>query len=222
MKKKLLGMILTISLLAAQTVTVSAEGSRTAAVTLPGDYASYYELTEGTAETFSYLEADHPEVLEAILAINNGEKDLHQAIAEQAPDLADALADKDLVTPFFDLVPINGGVQTEDGKYLVTLEVPALTSSMTEIGLLHYSTVRNLWEIVEPTEVNYDEKLITAEFEDLSPAAVIAKVHAETAGDTAARTGDISGSMMNWYLGLAVVAAALIIGCAAWRKTKIK
>lgn len=217
MKKKLLGMILTISLLAAQAVTVSAEGSRTAAVTLPGDYASYYELTEGTAETFSYLEADHPDVLETILAINNGEKDL-QAIAEQAPDLADALAGKDLVTPFFDLVPINGGIQTEDGKYLVTLEVPALTSSMTEIGLLHYSTVRNLWEIVEPTEVNYDEKLITAEFEDFSPVAVIAKINT----DTAARTGDTSGSMMSWYLGLAVVAAALIIGCAAWRKTKTK
>ena len=160
---------------------------------------------------------DHPDVLETILAINNGEKDL-QAIAEQAPDLADALAGKDLVTPFFDLVPINGGIQTEDGKYLVTLEVTALTSSMTEIGLLHYSTVRNLWEIVEPTEVNYDEKLITAEFEDFSPVAVIAKINT----DTAARTGDTSGSMMSWYLGLAVVAAALIIGCAAWRKTKTK
>lgn len=219
MKKKILGIILAGSLLAAQAVTVFAEGSRTAAVTLPGDYASYYELTEGTAETFSYLEADHPEVLETILAINNGEKDL-QAIAEQAPELAEALAGKDLVTPFFDLVPINGGIQTEDGKYLVTLEVPSLTTAMTEVKLLHYSTVRNLWEIVEPTEVNYDEKLITAEFEDLSPVAVIAKVNAEATEDTAARTGDSSGSMVGWSLGIAVVAAAVIIGCVAYRKMK--
>ena len=72
--------------------------------------------------------------------------------------------------------PINGGIKTDDGKYIVTFSVPELTRTMTNVKLLHYSTDRDIWEIITPNEVNYEQKQITAEFIDLSPVAVIADV----------------------------------------------
>ena len=72
-------------------------------------------------------------VLAMIMAVNAGTETLQELAAEQAPELADILADKEMITPFFDLVPINGGIQTDDGKYLVTLSVPTLTEGMTDV-----------------------------------------------------------------------------------------
>lgn len=219
MKKRILGTILTIGLIAAQAVTAFASGSRTADVTLPGDNANYYKVTEGSAETFSYLAEEHQDVLDAILSVNKGEADL-QLIAEQAPDLADELSGKTMVTPFFDLTPVNGGVLTADGKYLVTIEVPALSTAMTEVKLLHYSTERSIWEIVDPTNVDYESKQITAEFEDLSPVAVIAKVDASA--DTSVGTSPQTGQSSAWILWIAAAAVLVLAGAAVYRKGKMK
>lgn len=81
-----------------------------------------------------------------------------------------------MVSPFFDLKPVNGGIKNEEGKYVVTISVPSLTKAMTDVQILHYSTVRNLFELITPTSVDYEGKTITAVFEDLSPVAIIAKL----------------------------------------------
>lgn len=39
--------------------------------------------------------------------------------------------------------------------------------------MLHYSMERTVWEIIDPTEVDEEAKTLTAEFEDLSPIAII-------------------------------------------------
>src|SRR5699024_1374506 len=95
------------------------------------------------------LAASAPEVMAKIEAVNSGAETL-QSVADLAPALEDDLAGRVMLTKFFDLIPINGGVQTEDGKYRVNLSVPALTENVSEVKLLHYSTSRNVWEIVEP------------------------------------------------------------------------
>lgn len=179
-------------------------------------------MSEGTAETFSYLHESAPEVEAKILAVNSGEATL-QSIAEQAPELAKELEGKSLITKFFDLEPINGGIRTEDGKYKVTLSVPALTEALTNVRLLHYSTERNLWEIVTPTDVNYKNKQITAEFIDLSPVAVIADVdESRTEGNdtTGSGTSPKTGVSSDW--GMYMGAAVLLFGTAivVMRKTK--
>ena len=185
---------------------------------LPGDSASYYEVAEATEEVFAASGVTDDAVLSKIMAVNASTETL-QSVAELAPELEADLADKDMLTPFFDLVPVNGGIQ-ENGMYVVTLSVPTLTEGMTDVRLLHYSTERSLWEIVEPTDVDYAAQTITAEFEDLSPVAVIANTDNAAAADTATGTSPQTGMSSSWmlWLGAAVVLAAA--GAVTYRKVR--
>lgn len=220
MKKRLFGMILGAALIVTQAATVFAAGSRTADVALTGDSASYYEVTEASEEVFSQNGVADDSVIAMIMAVNAGTKTLQDLAAEQAPELADILADKEMITPFFDLVPINGGIKTDDGKYLVTLSVPTLTEGMTDVLLLHYSTVRSVWEIVEPTDVDYASQTITAEFEDLSPAAVIANTDNAAAADTATGTSPQTGMSSSWMVWLGAVVVLAAAGAVTYRKAR--
>lgn len=223
MKKRLFGTILAAALIVSQAVTTLAAGSVSGQVALPDDYSAYYEITEATAESFADVQEAAPEVYEKIMAINEGTETL-QSIAEQAPELAAELEGKDMVTPFFDLSPVNGGVLTEDGKYRVMLSVPVLTNLMRNVRLLHYSVVRNVWEIITPENVDYTNRRIEAIFDDLSPVAVIADVDAASSSDTvtgsAQGTSPKTGMTDIWMLwaGAAVVLTAA--GVLTYRKAR--
>ena len=214
MKKKIFGTILAAALVVSQAVTVFAAGSKVGEASLAGDNAGQYTMTAIT----SSVEGVEAASMEAILAVNEDPSSL-QAVADVAPDLKDELAGKEAITPFFDLTALDGATKTEDGKYAVTLSVSSLTSAMTDVKLLHYSTVRSLWEIVEPTNVDYTNKLVSAEFEDLSPVAVIANTGA-AASDGAEGTSPQTGIASDWmvWLGAAVVLAAA--GVVTYRKAR--
>lgn len=205
MKKRLFGTLLAAALVVTQVVSVFAAGSKTTQATPSGESVGKYEITEGTAENFS--EVKEQAVLDKILAVNNGTATL-ESIAEQAEAIKDELTGKVLVTKFFDLVPINGGVKTEDGKYKVTFTVPNLTEALQDVKVLHYSTQRAVWEVITPDNVNYSTKEITAQFEDLSPVAVIGKnTGAGTATDSTTGTSPKTGVASDWilYAGASVV-----------------
>lgn len=215
MKKRLFGTLLAAALVVTQVVSVFAAGSKTTQATPSGESVGKYEITEGTAENFS--EVKEQAVLDKILAVNNGTATL-ESIAEQAEAIKDELTGKVLVTKFFDLVPINGGVKTEDGKYKVTFTVPNLTEALQDVKVLHYSTQRAVWEVITPDNVNYSTKEITAQFEDLSPVAVIGKnTGAGTATDSTTGTSPKTGVASDWilYAGASVVllgAAVVVLG----------
>lgn len=215
MKKRLFGTLLAAALVVTQVVSVFAAGSKTTQATPAGESVGKYEITEGTAENFS--EVKEQAVLDKILAVNNGTATL-ESIAEQAEAIKDELTGKVLVTKFFDLVPINGGVKTEDGKYKVTFTVPNLTEALQDVKVLHYSTQRAVWEVITPDNVNYSTKEITAQFEDLSPVAVIGKnTGAGTSTDSATGTSPKTGVASDWilYAGASVVllgAAVVVFG----------
>lgn len=215
MKKRLFGTLLAAALVVTQVVSVFAAGSKTTQATPSGESVGKYEMTEGTTENFS--EVKEQAVLDKILAVNNGTATL-ESIAEQAEAIKDELTGKVLVTKFFDLVPINGGVKTEDGKYKVTFTVPNLTEALQDVKVLHYSTQRAVWEVITPDNVNYSTKEITAQFEDLSPVAVIAKnTGAGTATDSTTGTSPKTGVASDWilYAGASVVllgAAVVVLG----------
>lgn len=215
MKKRLFGTLLAAALVVTQVVSVFAAGSKTTQATPAGESVGKYEMTEGTAENFS--EVKEQAVLDKILAVNNGTATL-ESIAEQAEAIKDELTGKVLVTKFFDLVPINGGVKTEDGKYKVTFTVPNLTEALQDVKVLHYSTQRAVWEVITPDNVNYSTKEITAQFEDLSPVAVIGKnTGAGTATDSTTGTSPKTGVASDWilYAGASVVllgAAVVVLG----------
>lgn len=215
MKKRLFGTLLAAALVVTQVVSVFAAGSKTTQATPAGESVGKYEMTEGTAENFS--EVKEQAVLDKILAVNNGTATL-ESIAEQAEAIKDELTGKVLVTKFFDLVPINGGVKTEDGKYKVTFTVPNLTEALQDVKVLHYSTQRAVWEVITPDNVNYSTKEITAQFEDLSPVAVIGKnTGVGTSTDSTTGTSPKTGVASDWilYAGASVVllgAAVVVLG----------
>lgn len=215
MKKRFFGTLLAAALVVTQVVNVFAAGSKTTQATPSGESVGKYEITEGTAENFS--EVKEQAVLDKILAVNNGTAAL-ESIAEQAEAIKDELTGKVLVTKFFDLVPINGGVKTEDGKYKVTFTVPNLTEALQDVKVLHYSTQRAVWEVITPDNVNYSTKEITAQFEDLSPVAVIGKnTGAGTSTDSTTGTSPKTGVASDWilYAGASVVllgVAVVVLG----------
>lgn len=237
MKKKIMGAILAAALIASQVVTAFA-GSKTSEVILPDDFAAYYVVTEGSEEAFAEAEAVSPQTVDAIMEVNNGSMTLAQLIAdmkellgtegaaglkmteEQIDALAADLRSRTFVTKFFDLEPVNGGIKDDNGDYLVTLSIPAISSSMTDIAFLHFSTDRAVWEVVEASDVDYANKEITASFKDLSPVAVIAKVDtsADNAIGTSPQTGRFSVSVL--WIGAAVILGTA--GIVVLRKRKEK
>ena len=237
MKKKIMGAILAAALIASQVVTAFA-GSKTSEVILPDDFAAYYVVTEGSEESFAEAEAVSPQTVDAIMEVNNGSMTLAQLIAdikeligtegaaglkmteEQIDALAADLRSRTFVTKFFDLEPVNGGIKDDNGDYLVTLSIPAISSSMTDIAFLHFSTDRAVWEVVEASDVDYANKEITASFKDLSPVALIAKVDtsADNAIGTSPQTGRFSVSVL--WIGAAVILGTA--GIVVLRKRKEK
>lgn len=213
MKKRIFGTVLAAALIVTQAVAAFAAPSKT---TTPS--ANGYVVTAASAEAFADVKND--EIVNDLLAANNGTKTLAEVVEKTNPELKDQLTAKEMVTSFFDLKLEDGTVKNEAGKYVVTLSVPSLTKAMTDVQILHYSTVRNLFELITPTKVDYDNKTITAEFEDLSPVAVIAKVDASKAADSTVGTSPKTGVPSTWmvFFGAAVVLAG--VSAVAYRKER--
>ena len=235
MRKRILGTILAAALVVTSAVSVFAAGSRTTQVTLVGESAASYQVSEGTAENFASAQEAAPKVVEKILQVNEGTltlptlvQQLKEIIAnptagqtelnmteEEVDALAQEVEGKSMVTQFFDLIPINGGVQTEDGKYIATISVPSLTEAMTNVKILHFSTERLVWEIIEPNDVNYTNKQITAEFQDLSPVAVIADIdESKAAGTDTTGTGVAPKTGVDSTWGVYAAGAVVLLGAA--------
>lgn len=223
MKRKLFGTLLAAALVVTSAVTAFAAGSKTAAPTLVGDSVGKYEVKEITVEAFPELAESKPEVIDVILNINAGTASVDK-IAEQAPELKEQLEGKSLVSKFVDITALDAATKTEDGKYQVTLSVPGLTDAESDVLVLHYSTVRNVWETITPSNVDVANKQLTAEFEDLSPVAVIAKVDAAKAAGTT--TGTTTGTATSPKTGVAsdwavfMGAAVVLLGASVFAFAK--
>lgn len=221
MKKRIFGTILAAALIVTQAVAAFAAPlapSKTALPSVTGSSASSYIITAASSESFS--DVKNEEVINDLLAVNNGTKSLTDVVGKTTPELTDQLAGKEMVSPFFDLKPVNGGIKNEEGKYVVTISVPSLTKAMTDVQILHYSTVRNLFELITPTSVDYEGKTITAVFEDLSPVAIIAKVDASKAADSTVGISPKTGVPSTWmvFFGAAVILAG--VSAVAYRKER--
>ena len=213
MKKRILGTLLAAALVVTQAVSVFAAGSKTTQATPAGESVGKYEMIEGTEENFKEVAEKAPEVAEKIVAINEGTATL-ETVAEQAEQLKEELTGKTLVTKFFDVKPVDGGVKAEDGKYIVTFHVPNLTEALQDVKVLHYSTERAVWEVINPENVDYAKKEITAKFEDLSPVAIIGKNTGagSSTTDSSASTSPKTGVGSDW--GIYVSASVLLLGAA--------
>lgn len=221
MKKKLLGSVLAVAVLAVSSLGAFAAGSKTADVTPVGDNSGNYVVTQYEEEKMAELEAEAPDVAELVRQANDDEITTEEMIArvlemveatnpDELENFRQELEGKTMLTMFVDLDTVGDVVLNEDGMYETTLSVPTLTEAATNVRILHYSTVRSLWEIVIPSDVNYEDKEITAAFEDLSPIVVLADVD-ETA-DVAEGTSPKTGVTSDWSLYMA--GAVVLFGAA--------
>lgn len=219
MKKKLISAGLLIAMLVMQVMSVSAAGSKTTGAAVTGNAQAYYEIRELTDDIFAEEGIDQ-DVIDLIKAVNDGTKTLDDIAAAQ-PEIADELKGMSLVTPIFDLIPINGGIRNaDDTEYIVQkISVSTLAQGMSGVKVLHYSTERKVWEIINPTNVDLEGKTVEVNFTDLSPVAIIAKVDASQAVNNAEGTAPKTGvesnhAWMAWGCAAVVLfAAAAVVAC---------
>lgn len=191
LRKRIMVCTLAAAMLLGSAAGVYAEGSRTNDLTVTDVSAQEYQITGKIGESDSYkeLKEKEPDIVEIIDQVNDGTMEMSDFITkltEKSDALTDetakqdlekvieALRTKDFVTGFVDLIALEAAEKNAEGMYEVTISVPSLTDQLRNVQILHYSTERSLWEIVDPTEIDTEEKTVTAEFEDLSPIAVIA------------------------------------------------
>ena len=207
MKKKLISLAMLVTVFAMQVVGVSA-ASKTATMAATGAAQGKYDVKAMSQSEVADVAKVNQTAADLIKDVNAGTKTLDD-IAKAESSIASDLAGESLVTALID-----GGVQLADGRYQVTLSVPALTKGMTDVKVLHFSTARNVWEVITPSNVDLNNKELTFEVQDLSPIAIIAKVDASqevtnTTG-TSPKTGVDSTNTVP-FAGAAVV----LLGAAA-------
>lgn len=120
------------------------------------------------------------ELMDTIQAINKDPEKVKEILTD-SKTIVDEDDDIDvskleLLTQVQDLsiVDLATGKIIKDAKDVtVTWEVTNLKKDLGEVRVLHYSTVRDVWEILKPEKVDYKEKAVTQHFEDLSPVAVV-------------------------------------------------
>ena len=214
MKKKVISLIMLVALFAMQVMSVSA-ASKTTGMALTGSASPAYELREMNDSILAGI--GNEDVAQLIRDINAGKKTLAD-LAKTAPDIAAQLEGKTLITPIMDLIPINGGIKSADGKqYIVQkISVSTLAKGMTDVQVLHYSIANQKWEIITPDSVDLNSKEIEVKFNDLSPVAVIANVDAAQAVNNTAGTSPKTGDNTPFaalFAMMGISAAGLIFAC---------
>lgn len=127
------------------------------------------------------------------------------------------LSEFSLLTKLQDLQAFDADGNRLEENVTISWEVPNLTSELGEVYVLHYSTKADKgWEVIKPDEVNYDTKMITATFEDLSPVAVIYK---STENVPTENPNTSTSTNAGLYLGVGAV-ALVAIGLIVFKKHK--
>ena len=171
MRKKILATLMVVGLLAAQTLTVCAAGSAAAGAQVSSGYTV------------------------AVDAKNGEEKNLTEMVKNSPDEVKKAVEGKKALTGVMDVKP--DGAHKVDGKYVVTFTVQNLTSSMSEVTVLHF---------------NKDAKTVTAKFASLSPVVIVAK---EASTGNGSGSGSSSGSSSSSSSSSSAAAASPKTGVAS-------
>ena len=146
-------------------------------------------------EVFTTLETEDKEMADLIKEVNEGTKDM-KAFTEKLSAVLETVTDEeakaalentikeieeknlDFLTGFMAL-EAEEGVTVEknaNGKYDVTIQIPILKDTLKDVNILYYNKELKIWEIIEPTAVDFEKQTIEFEVEDFSLLAVLANV----------------------------------------------
>lgn len=143
-------------------------------------------------------------VVEDITKINSGES-LEEVLKHTSLNLAGFK----ILNDIDDLIAYDkyNNVILHPKNVTVSWEVPNLSKNFKDVRVLHYSTVRNVWELITLDDLDFENKLITCTFEDLSPVCVIYN----EAGQDNMATGDDTNLVFEYTLLISSVLVAFVI-----------
>lgn len=192
--KKILAGILTAAMLMSP-ATAWAGPSITDKVVVVEDSVGKYIVTDKVeeSEVFKTIETEDKEMTDLVKEVNEGKKDikafteklkaqLETITDEKAKDAIEkvikAVEEKKLefLTGFMSLEKETDAEveKNENGKYEVTIHVPILVKDLKDVVILYYNKELKCWEIIEPTEVDFEKQTIKFEVEDFSLISVLA------------------------------------------------
>ena len=196
MKKtnKILAGILTAAMLMSP-VTAWAGPSITDEVVVVEDSVGKYIVTDKIeeSEVFKTIETEDKEMTDLIKEVNEGKKDM-KAFTEKLTAQLETITDEkakeavekvlkeveekklEFLTGFMSLEKETEAEveRNENGKYEVTIHVPILVEDLKDIVILYYNKELKCWEIIEPTEIDFEKQTIKFEVEDFSLISVLA------------------------------------------------
>ena len=187
---------------------VSADGSRTKNVTVINEQSEIYEIIQKIEDTegFKELKETVPAVADAFKEVGEGKMDMkgfidvlktlaeEEGITEEVKaaieEVVEKLDGKDFVTGFtqFKVLDFDKAVKNEDGKYEVEFAVPSITDEMENIQLLCYNKETKEWSIVDPINIDKENKTIKVALDDLCYFTIISDAKTDAAKDTTEST----------------------------------
>lgn len=192
--KKILAGILTAAMLMSP-VTAWAGPSITDKVVVVEDSVGKYIVTDKIedSEVFKNLQSEDKEMTDLIKEVNEGKKDM-KAFTEKLTAELETITDEkakesvekvlkeveekklEFLTGFMSFEKETDAEveKNENGKYEVTIHVPILVKELKDIMILYYNKELKCWEIIEPTEVDFEKQTIKFEVEDFSLISVLA------------------------------------------------
>ena len=174
MKKKLFGIGMIAMLVLSQIVCVSARSKETY-LQPTGESAGRYAVSEVSEENMEQLTQKDAQAANAINKINNGEASVG-VIADYQTELKAQLKGARMLTPLINIVPLDGGLKLDNGNYLLHLSFPGLTSMISDLRVLYYNAAQKIWEIITPSDIDWDNKVVTMEVKDMSDLSFMSMV----------------------------------------------
>ena len=159
------------------------------------------------------------EVVSTIQKMNNEPEKLAEILKSTDTEIQGLngikLEELEVLTQVQDLTLIDKttGQPMKDAKDVtITWEVPNLVKGIGDVKVLHYSVVRNVWELLTPSNIDFATNSITQYFKDLSPVAVV--YVPSTSNTTSSQTDKPKTSDTSMILpiaGVCIVSGALIV-----------
>ena len=192
--KKILAEILTAAMLMSP-ATAWAGPSITDKVVVVEDSVGKYIVTDKIedSEVLKNMESEDKEMTDLIKEVNEGKKDM-KAFTEKLTAELETITDENVkesvekvlkeveekklefLTGFMSFEKETDAEveKNKNGKYDVTIHVPILVKELKDVIILYYNKELKCWEIIEPTEVDFEKQTIKFEVEDFSLISVLA------------------------------------------------
>lgn len=159
MKKRLISVLLVMAMVLSFATSAAARDSKQGDST-PG-------VQDDRLATGPVVTNDLPSGTAVLIMDINSSKETIQDI----PGVA-IPAGKVALTNVFELYWVSSR-DKHDGATVTFTGIP-MAENATGVQVMHYSTVRNVWEVITPDAVNTTAKTVTATFQDVSPVIIIA------------------------------------------------